>query len=349
MKIFSFCLIMMLLIQLAATEMEPKVIGGSEAPVGRYSSVVPLLLTSDGSHRCGATLIAENWAVTAAHCVGYWEGPTDPQNLKIVVGRHDLNSTVGQEIQIKTIIVHEDYAGYIHEMQQENDIALLELSTSVSDKHALILSEQSTELAAPGRYMMVAGWGYTQEWGAKAIKLMHVSVPVVTENQCAQAYSSGTKAGEIDGRVICAGLTDGGRDACTYDSGGPLYAITNSGKPVLAGIVSWGVGCARAEKYGVYTRITYYRDWIKSHTGPLEEIEASEIPDEIIVPDDTNESQDEYIDNNHTDRTSLPVDINETADEATHPDTGNNSEDIESQKNPENQIIEDDGCSLLLI
>jgi len=36
----------------------------------------------------------------------------------------------------------------------------------------------------------------------------------------------------------------------------------NTGKPILAGVVSWGVGCATQGIPGVYTNIAKYREWI---------------------------------------------------------------------------------------
>ena len=93
--------------------------------------------------------------------------------------------------------------------------------------------------------------------------LREVQVPVVSEEKCRTAYKESPAA--IDGSYICAGFSQGGKDACRADSGGPLM-LANGLEPYnLIGIVSFGKGCADPKYPGVYTRVTHQLSWILSH------------------------------------------------------------------------------------
>ena len=102
------------------------------------------------------------------------------------------------------------------------------------------------------------GGPYTNE-------LQYVRVPAITTTQCKEAYPDGSGAHDITDSMFCAGYPGvGGKDACSGDSGGPFVCNVNN-KAVIAGIVSWGKGCAEAKYPGVYARVTKILDWIKDN------------------------------------------------------------------------------------
>ena len=90
--------------------------------------------------------------------------------------------------------------------------------------------------------------------------MQYVQVPAITNSQCNNAYG-----GSITDAMICAGYPGvGGKDACQGDSGGP-FVCNDNGKAIIAGVVSWGNGCALPNFPGVYARTTHVLDWIKSN------------------------------------------------------------------------------------
>ena len=91
---------------------------------------------------------------------------------------------------------------------------------------------------------------------------MYVQVPAITNAQCNQAYSN-----SITSSMMCAGYPGvGGKDACQGDSGGPLVCNENN-KAIIAGVVSWGIGCAAPDYPGVYARNTAALSWIQANMG----------------------------------------------------------------------------------
>ncbi|MDA8244213.1 MAG: serine protease [Elusimicrobia bacterium] len=218
-----------------------KIVGGTEAGKGEFPFIVSL--QSWGSHFCGGSLIKPDWVLTAAHCMR--------GGIKTVVaGLYDQSQPgEAEKLEAGEVIAHPEY----DTRPQDYDFALVHLKSP--SKYPPI-SLNRAELAA-GTPLVTAGWGYTEENGEIPNVLRKVTVPLVPAEACSASYP-----GSITDRMLCAGLPEGGKDSCQGDSGGPLLAGSGSGR-VLAGVVSWGQGCARPDKYGVYSKVSSVLGWIE--------------------------------------------------------------------------------------
>ena len=96
--------------------------------------------------------------------------------------------------------------------------------------------------------------------GASPDTCQYVQVPAVTNAACTSAYIG---INDITDSMICAGYPEGGKDSCQGDSGGP-FVCNEDGKAIIAGVVSWGAGCALPGYPGVYSRVTRVLNWIKA-------------------------------------------------------------------------------------
>lgn len=92
--------------------------------------------------------------------------------------------------------------------------------------------------------------------------LQEVSVPVINNTVCESMYRAAGYIEHIPHIFICAGWRRGGFDSCEGDSGGPMVIQRPDKRFLLAGVISWGIGCAEPNQPGVYTRISEFRDWI---------------------------------------------------------------------------------------
>ncbi len=219
-----------------------KIVGGVEATAGEFPFIVSLQ-GGYGGHFCGGSLIKKNWVLTAAHCI--------PGGIKtVVVGLHDQTQAGNAEkLEVEQVIAHPDY----NKQPQDYDFALVKLKGESKYPPVALNTRELT-----GKQDLVtAGWGYTVENGDISNALQKVSVPLVTAKACSAAYP-----GKITERMLCAGLPEGGKDSCQGDSGGPLLAGSGA-KQTLAGVVSWGEGCARPKKYGVYSKVSSVIPWIE--------------------------------------------------------------------------------------
>lgn len=197
---------------------------------------------------CGGSIIADRWVLTAAHC---FKASTVAEDVKVKTGVTNIVDD-GTWNEIERLIVHPDYS----RTTKENDLALLKIKSRTGG--SIIPLARDTTFIAVGQPLEVTGWGHTAEKGQRSKVLMKASVPLVSNNTCNEPASYD---GKILEHMMCAGHKDGGIDSCQGDSGGPLVLRSWSG-PTLVGVVSWGKGCAQKLKYGVYSRVADYRDWI---------------------------------------------------------------------------------------
>ena len=144
-----------------------------------------------------------------------------------------------------------------------NDIALLRLAsplTGFNETMIPVCLPTSSSNFPAGTNCSVTGWGRTQQSGFVSNQLRVAHVPIIDHAICKKQYLEST--GDIvTDRMICAGFQEGKIDSCKGDSGGPLVC-QQQGRYVLAGAVSWGVGCAQRGKPGVYTDIKDFIQWI---------------------------------------------------------------------------------------
>ncbi|MGW2641170.1 S1 family peptidase [Streptomyces sp. NPDC001348] len=232
----------------AAAAPEP-VVGGTTTTTTTYPFMMQITDAS-GNQFCGGTLVAAKKVVTAAHCmVGESTG-----GVRVVGGRTYLNGTDGTVSKVSKIWINPDYT----DATNGDDVAVLTLSTSMSYTPASYVSSSQTGVYAAGTTARILGWGTTSESGSSSNQLRTATVPVVSDSSCRSSYGSDF----VQTDMVCAGYTSGGVDTCQGDSGGPLLI-----GGVLAGITSWGEGCAEAGYPGVYTRLTTFSDLVTAQVN----------------------------------------------------------------------------------
>ncbi|XP_021937382.1 trypsin-1-like isoform X2 [Zootermopsis nevadensis] len=233
-----------------------RIVGGHETQVNQYPWMAQLLYNN--RFYCGGTLINSKYILTASHCVkGFNRKNIVVRLLEHARGISNETETIDRRVQRVVIHSRYDYTTF------NNDIALLSLDRDVALEDRL----RPACLPALGRSFtgmqgVVIGWGTTEQYGGSSDVLNEVKVPIMSNKEC-RMTPYGNKA--ITENMMCAGFPEGKKDACQGDSGGPLH-VTNGTLYSVAGVVSWGEGCALPNHPGVYTRVNRYISWIKRNT-----------------------------------------------------------------------------------
>ncbi|XP_067289798.1 coagulation factor IXb isoform X3 [Pseudorasbora parva] len=242
----------------SSTNNEHRIVGGNEATPGEIPWQVILIDNVNKKVFCGGSLLSEEWVITAAHCVDRKVG-----HFFIRLGEHDISKKEGRESDhgIAEYHIHPHYNSILY----NHDIALLKLKGPVQFSDYVLPiclgSKDFTEtLLKSAENSLVSGFGRLLYGGIQSKTLQKVELPYVDRTEC---KSSSTNT--ISRFMFCAGYSTVSKDSCQGDSGGP-HATRYQDTWFLTGIVSWGEECAKEGKYGIYTRVSRYMDWISKIT-----------------------------------------------------------------------------------
>ncbi|XP_060636166.2 prostasin isoform X1 [Anolis sagrei] len=247
-----------------------RIIGGMNAQRGQWPWQVNL--NFDGHHVCGATLIAPQWLVTAAHCFP----PVNPiDRYEVTLGAFQLKNP-SDDLVVKLVQEVLKHPEYTDDEGSKGDIALVKLKEPVSYSRTIrpICLPASTVNFPSGMKCTVTGWGniLTSTSLPSPMTLQQLEVPIIGLDTCKCLYSKDPDPEDphvLHNDMMCAGFAEGKKDACQGDSGGPLSCRIDNAW-LLAGVVSWGDACGAANRPGVYIRTAAYADWIKEKVPEVE-------------------------------------------------------------------------------
>ena len=229
-----------------AEDVHTDVVGGTPAEQGAYPWIVRL------SMGCGGALYKSDVVLTAAHCV---DGTGENTSISVTAGVVDLESPDAVTVKSTYVLQAPGYDG------RGKDWALIKLAQPIDGIPTL---PSATDTSYDEGDFTIIGWGADSEGGEQQRYLLEATVPFVDDAACKAAYSD-----LIGDEEICAGVEAGGTDTCQGDSGGPMVRKDANGEWVQVGIVSWGEGCARPGKPGVYTQVSTFAADIAKAAGEL--------------------------------------------------------------------------------
>ncbi|KAF2906089.1 hypothetical protein ILUMI_00088 [Ignelater luminosus] len=229
-----------------------RIVGGRTVPMDKFYFIaaISIVLPKTSFFQCGSSIIAAHWVITAAHCIDLLKG--FPLRLLYIASGHK-EWRKGERHKIVRMIKHRDY----EEIHYVNDTALIEVKEPFN-----MGTEMPVRLAGlnyvykENSSATVIGWGVNETNSTIVQETLYaVDVLVFSQEFCHETYGKGMLTDDM----FCAGTYEGGRDACVFDSGGPLVQ-----KNILIGIVSWGGNCGDKTEPGVYAKMSYFIHWLEN-------------------------------------------------------------------------------------
>ncbi|NXQ86528.1 FA10 factor, partial [Nyctibius grandis] len=202
---------------------------------------------------CGGTILNEYFILSGAHCVSHFE------DLQVLVGMVDKEKEEPSRAmhRVEKIIAHADFDTATY----DNDIALLKLEKPITFSEDVVPAclpdeDFANEVLMNQTFGIVSGFGNMFERAQLAKRMKVLQIPYVDRDTCKLALRR-----TITEKMFCAGYDKDGKDVCRGDGGGP-HVTQYNGTYFITGIISWGEGCGRQGKYGVYTNLAEFLPWV---------------------------------------------------------------------------------------